>query len=116
MVTYDWKNILFVGWNTKDLIYVEVVAHVIQRLLQSEMISRMLIQFAFLIIMIMCFLCMYLKGSRVVNSCLESSGMAEKSYDAWRDHIVFVNLVVQDFKTDLGLTRIHTHSSTAMSP
>lgn len=30
----------------------------------------------------MCFLCMYLKGSRVVNSCLESSGMAEKSCDA----------------------------------
>lgn len=30
----------------------------------------------------MCFLCMYLKGTRVANSCLESSGAAEESSDA----------------------------------
>lgn len=57
----------------------------------------------------MCFLYVYLKGTHVVNSCLESSRAAEESSNAWRDYVVFVNAVVWDFKSDLGQTWIQKH-------
>lgn len=52
----------------------------------------------------------HVKDTRVVNSCVESSGAAEESSDAWRDHVVFVNAVVRDFKSDLKQIHIQTHN------